>query len=527
MKKTKFFLVGIFMIFFITCQNIIPAVNASNFDFINRNSYSETQLKSSLTTKGFLFLYFNMIWEGLPSSYKYIKLEFKNIIPNTAIYEALQKWVYLDLIKNKPITLDLDKKVTEDLFYKMIFSNFEQVIDYTPGKELTLKKFFDTMENVKAQSVINQAKENQDISVVYQQDITNISNFPILNDVYLKLKNNHYDSSKFKDEELIWGAIKWMAESTGDKYTTFLPPTESKNFQDELSWNFEWIWAHVEMTEAWIIKIVSPISWSPSEKAWLKSWDIIIKVDELEITPKVTLQEAVNKIKWPAWTTVNIKIKRWEEVIEIKIVRAIINIKYVEYKKLDNQTYYLKISMFWNGTYKAFATVIEQIEKDYYNNQKFIIDLRNNPWWSLDEVDTILNFFVPQWMPVVNIKYKNFTSEVNSLWSEFNFIDKKIIILINEWSASASEIMAWTIRDYVKNVKIIWEKSYGKWSVQSLDSYLDNSSFKYTIAKWFTWKTKTWIDWIGIEPDIEIKFDDNAYKNGIDNQLNYAQNYQF
>jgi carboxyl-terminal processing protease len=106
-----------------------------------------------------------------------------------------------------------------------------------------------------------------------------------------------------------------------------------------------------------------------------------------------------------------------------------------------------------------------------------------------------------------------------------DFTKRKIVILINEWSASASEIMAWTIKDYLpQNTRTIGEKSYGKWSVQSLDTYVDGSSFKYTIAKWFTGKSQTGIDGIGIRPDIEVKFDQKLWKESRDNQMEYAKN---
>ena len=156
-------------------------------------------------------------------------------------------------------------------------------------------------------------------------------------------------------------------------------------------------------------------------------------------------------------------------------------------------------------------------------NAKTIIDLRNNPGWSLDEVAGILNFFVPKWLSVVNIKYKNFSTDMFSLWSDYNFLNKEVVVLLNSWSASASEIMAITMKDYLADLKIVWEKSYWKWSVQNLDWYSDSSSFKYTTAKWFSWKTKTWIDWVWITPDLELKLDEAQFKNWIDNQLDYAK----
>lgn len=143
----------------------------------------------------------------------------------------------------------------------------------------------------------------------------------------------------------------------------------------------------------------------------------------------------------------------------------------------------------------------------------------------MDEVALMLNEFVPKGQSVVHIKYKNTVSEMQSTGSGvIDFSKKKLIILVNGGSASASEIMAGTIKDYLPDsTRIIGEKSYGKGSVQSLDAYTDGSSFKYTIAKWFTGKTQTGIDGIGIKPDIEVKFDEMLWKNGRDNQMEYAK----
>lgn len=155
-----------------------------------------------------------------------------------------------------------------------------------------------------------------------------------------------------------------------------------------------------------------------------------------------------------------------------------------------------------------------------------IIDLRNNPGGSLEEVSNILNLFVPKDQSVVQIRLKNYQTDTYSTGENiFNFNGVKLVILINSGSASASEIMAGTIKDYYPNATLLGEQSYGKGSVQTLDDYPDGSSLKYTIAKWFTGKTKTGIDGIGIKPDVEVKYDDTLFsQQGIDNQLEAAKN---
>ena len=136
----------------------------------------------------------------------------------------------------------------------------------------------------------------------------------------------------------------------------------------------------------------------------------------------------------------------------------------------------------------------------------------------------------PNWFPH-NKKSREFDASIEEIfhlisskwYSLIDFSKYKLFLLQNSWTASASEIMIWTINDYYKNAKTIWTKTYWKWSVQVIKPYIDWSSLKYTVAKWFTWKTETWIDWIWIEPKLELDFDIKAYqKNWFDNQLDKA-----
>lgn len=522
MKFSKNILITILLIFSIWIQS----VNANSWNYLENKQFSENQKEKILTNRWLFILYFNAIWEWIPETYKYIDLKFYWIVKWTVIYDALQKWVYLDLIKNKEINLKLDNNSTESLFAKMINDNFQLELEYKADTPLKLSYFLQAMQEIKdIQNVEITNKEEEQINNKYA--IVNVSNFNILNDVFVRLKTLHYNWDEFKDTDLITWAIKWMSESTKDKYTTYFPPAEAKWFNDELAWEFEWIWAHVDMDKPWIIQIVSPLSGSPAEKSWIKPQDQIIQIDEYVVTEKTSLEEAVSKIKWKAWTSVKLKILRDSKEIEITVIREKITLKYVESSKLDNWDNYVKITTFWIWTAIAFSKAIEEIKINLWN--KLIIDLRNNPGWSLDEVSDMLEYFVPKWESKVNIKYRSFITDMNAIWKyEYSLIWKKVVILMNNWSASASEIMAWTIKDYLQdNVKIIWEQSYWKWSVQSLDSYTDLSSFKYTVAKWFTWKTKTWIDWIWIKPDIENKLDEELIKKWTDTQLEFAKNFKF
>ncbi len=154
-------------------------------------------------------------------------------------------------------------------------------------------------------------------------------------------------------------------------------------------------------------------------------------------------------------------VKRGAEELDFSITRAKIVINYVEYKKLETNDQYIKITTFGAGVKDAFIQALTAISKDT-SNGKIIIDLRNNPGGSLDEVAAMLNYFVPKGQSVVHIKYKNTITEMQSEGQYLiDLTRRKIVILMNGGSASASEIMAGTIKDYLgENVRIVGEKSY-------------------------------------------------------------------
>jgi carboxyl-terminal processing protease len=190
---------------------------------------------------------------------------------------------------------------------------------------------------------------------------------------------------------------------------------------------------------------------------------------------------------------------------------------------LSDDTYYIQIRSFWDHVTTDFKKSLDELSKKSWV-KKVILDLRNNWGWYLESVADMLSYFVPLDQPTAYVKYIN--QEQNFLSDWYDLVDFKkyrLIILENSWTASASEIMIWSIKDYYPEATIIWEKSYGKWSVQTVKPYIDGSSLKYTIAKWFTWKTRTWIDKVGIKPDIELELNMEDFKKWLDNQLDKAK----
>lgn len=468
----------------------------------------------------------------IPSSYKYIKVNIIWLNKNSDFYKNIQKLIYVDLLPNKKFKLNENTKISAYSLYRLseklfkvnlVSSNNIKYLKWRKANKndlIYLKKILNKRENVEKKEDIEQLKlQSKNNSKLYKQKQI------IFNDVYDTIKKEHYNRETISDIDLIEWATKWLAEWTWDKFTTYFPPVESKDFQESLDWNFEWIGSYVEMEKPWVLKIVSPIPGSPSEKAGLKWWDTILKVDGKEILKTTSLKEAISWIKWPKWTAVILSIYRDWKILEIKVIRDKIVIKNVEYKKIDNKTFYIKLLIFWDNISGEFKESLEALKKEKWIT-KVIFDLRNNWGWYLDEVSDMLGYFVPKWKETAVVKYLNWNQNYYSKgYDLIDFSKYKIVILQNSGSASASEIFIWTIKDYFPKATIIWEQSYWKGSVQTIKSYKDGSSFKYTVAKWFTGKTQTWIDWIGIPVDIELEFDFERFKKTkIDNQLEKAKN---
>jgi len=325
--------------------------------------------------------------------------------------------------------------------------------------------------------------------------------------VYNLIKFNGYDSEWISKNELVDSAIKWLVEWLWDKHSEFFNKKETKQFNDVLAWDFEWIWAVVEKNILWV-KIERLIKWSPAKKSWLKSWDIIISAN-WEKLEWLWLYESVEKIKGPAWTKVLLEVIRvWEKnILEIEVIRDKIKIPSVNTEVYNNwKIVYISINMFWEDTAKEF-------KKSLYKNKKaewLIIDLRDNWGWYLQSAVSILSDLIENDKTLVKTKYKDKFSNISypsiNNWDEYKW---KIVVLINENSASASEITAWALKDYKKAI-LVWKKSYWKWSVQKPFDLSDGSMLKLTVAKWFTPHDNN-IDWEWIMPDIEVDFKKEDY----------------
>lgn len=496
-----------------------------NFSFLETNAIkiitkeTSDKLNKDITISDMFIFFGEMYKDKIPESYKYIDVKIWWVPSNSKLYQNFQRLIYVDILDNVKMHLKKSKKISAYNFYKFAEKNYKiKLIDDSNIKELKSRNAnFNDFDSLNKKIII----EKNTINLNWiNDDLSNKKK--IFSDVYRTISSSHYNRNKLDNIKMIEDATKALASATWDKHTVYFPPVDNKDFSESLNWKYEWIGAYVDMEEPWIFKIVSPIPDSPAEDSWLKWWDIVTHIDKKEIKENWSINEAISLIKWKAWTTVLLTIKRWDDIFDIEVERRHIVIKEIETKKINNQTYYIKMKFFWPSISNEFKESLELLKKDN-KIKKIIFDLRWNWWWYLNQVSYLLWNFVPKWEKTALVKHYNYSQDYYSKWyDEVDFSKYKLIVLENGWTASASEIFIWTLKDYFPETTIIWEKSYGKWSVQTIKNYWDGSSLKYTIAKWYTWKNEIWIDWIWIEPDIEIKMESYWVEDKDDKQLQKA-----
>lgn len=340
-------------------------------------------------------------------------------------------------------------------------------------------------------------------------------------EVYNIIEKDFFSSREIEKKDLVDGAIIWLVESLWDKHSEFMDPDLTEKFNQALEWDFEWIGAVVEKNPIWV-RVERILKGSPAKKYDVRNWDIIIIANDQELQD-LDIFDAVDIIKWPAGTSVDLKIMRPGEelLLDITVVREKIRIPSVEEQYFEEENIaYIAINMFWEQTASEFSTALDNVSNSWVEG--LIIDVRDNGWWYLQSAVQILSEFIPEKEKLVQTRYRD--SYFNQNYYSVNdgeIFDKKIVVLINGNSASASEITAGALREYDKAI-LIWEKTYGKWSVQQPFTMEDGSLLKLTVAKWFTPKGKN-IEVDGINPDVEVNFINEDYENSYDRQLEEAK----
>lgn len=316
------------------------------------------------------------------------------------------------------------------------------------------------------------------------------------------------DEQKILDE-----TIKGYINGLDDEYSEYMTTEEWDDFQSQALGNYVGIGIYMATDKNDNVVVLSPIEDSPAEKAGIEQGDIIAAVNEENVLG-TSSDKVASLIKGEEGTEVKIKILRDNEYLDFNLKREAIKIYHVEEKMLENNIGYISLLTFDEGCAEEFKTAIDSLKNQ--GAKKLIVDLRNNTGGLVDEALVIADYFIPKGENLLITVDANGNKEYSKAEND-PIIDCEIIVLSNEYSASASEILLGALKDSGK-AKSVGTKTFGKGVIQSVYLLEDNSALKLTVNEYFT-PNETKINKVGIEPDYEVELDEESEE---DSQLNKA-----
>lgn len=333
------------------------------------------------------------------------------------------------------------------------------------------------------------------------------------------LKENYVSSENLDDDKMLYGSINGMLYSTGDPYTVFLSPEENKKFDEEIRGNFDGIGAELGIKNG-LLTIIAPLEGTPASAAGLRPGDKIINING-NSAAEMTIDDAVSQIRGVRGTEVTLTIFREgnDNTFDVNVKRDVIIVKSVNFEIKENNIAYIKISRFGDDTSQEFYKALLSTKSMRPNG--IILDLRNNPGGYLDSSISIASRMLPKGKTVLieedsDKNQKKDYSKGGDLASGI-----ETVILINEGSASASEILAGALNDNRDNVTLVGMKTFGKGSVQELIDLSGGTAVKITVARWLT-PNGVQINDNGIKPEIEVDLSNDDFENDRDPQLDKA-----
>jgi carboxyl-terminal processing protease len=354
--------------------------------------------------------------------------------------------------------------------------------------------------------------------------------------VWAKVSDRYYDKKAVDPQKMMNGAISGIVGSLGDPFSTYLPPVQNTNFQQQLAGKFEGIGAELSTKDKQII-VVAPLDGSPAIKAGLKAGDIITKVDG-SMVAGLDIQQVVTKIRGPKGSQVTLEVlhKGDNKTASIAITRDTITVKSVSgwvkpvseidainicHSGLDpessgvagqarndvcsDKVMYVQLSQFGDATNKDWSALIAKLTAEP-NIKGMILDLRNNPGGYLTDATYIASEFLPEGKTVVAQDMGNGDTTSLKVDRTGQLQNIPLIVLINGGSASASEIVAGALKDYDR-ATLVGEQSFGKGTVQEAMDLGSGAGLHVTIAKWLTPKG-TWVHGKGLTPDVKVSLDE-------------------
>ena len=332
------------------------------------------------------------------------------------------------------------------------------------------------------------------------------------------IRSKYASNDKLDDQQMVWGSIQGLVKSLKDPYSNFLPPQESKEFQENIRGDFSGVGMEIGARNE-IITVIAPLKGTPAYKAGIKAGDKILKIDG-KITGDISVEEAVHLIRGEKGTIVKLTVlsKNEEESKEISIVRDIIQIPVLDTEEKPEGIFIISMYIFSGNSANIFRNALREFVLS--GNNKLILDLRGNPGGYLESAVDVASWFLPAGKVVVREKFSDDKETIFRSRGYNIFQDLPMVILINEGSASASEIVAGALREHGA-AKLVGQKTFGKGSVQELIQITPETSLKLTIAKWLTPNGRSISD-EGLEPDIAVEITKKDMEAGRDPQMEKA-----
>ncbi len=330
-----------------------------------------------------------------------------------------------------------------------------------------------------------------------------------------KFVYTHKNAKIINDQDKVWGAIEGLTSSYGDPYTVFMPPEDAKVFQTDISGNFSGVGMELGMKDS-VIVVISPLKGTPSYNAGVKKGDIVYSIDGTS-TVGMTIDTAVKLIRGPEGTVVNIKFVREgvKDPIELKIKRAVIDVPTAE-TEVKGDVFIIRLYNFYALSPEKFRIALRDFTQS--GKTRLILDVRGNPGGFLDAAVDMASWFLPLGKTIVSEDFgpKMDPQVYRSKGYDIFNSNLKMVILADEGSASASEILAGALQEQ-GIAKLVGTRTFGKGSVQELINIPPDASLKVTVARWLTPKGTSISDG-GLTPDYEVKITDADVKAGKDPQ---------
>ena len=339
---------------------------------------------------------------------------------------------------------------------------------------------------------------------------------------YVKTILDKYYLNDIDEDKATEGALKGYVASLGDPYTEYIPKDEMEDYKSDLMGNYVGVGIYMaQNTKDNTIVVLTPIKYSPAEEAGIQPGDIIKKINGVEYTGE-DMTAAANNIKGEEGSTVTLEIQRGQEIKTFEIKRKKITTNPVISEKLDSNIGYLEVTSFDEDTAENFKVKYEELKSQGITS--LIIDLRNNGGGLVDQALQIADYIVPKGKDLLVTVDKDKNEKIEKS-KEDVLIDMPIVVLVNENSASSSEILAGALKD-LNEATIVGTTTYGKGVIQQLLTLRSGAGLKVTVEEYYT-PNRTKINGVGIEPNEKVELPETVSNHLLvqrdqDTQLNKA-----